>query len=53
LVRLELDRRRGRGDPSRYAVRREELMSALEHVYGALDSEDTTLEPAGSAGVTA
>jgi hypothetical protein len=29
------------------------LMSALEHVYGALDSEDTTLEPAGSAGVTA
>ncbi len=53
LVRLELDRRRGRGDPSRYAVRREELMSALEHVYGALDSDDTTLEPAGSAGVTA
>jgi len=53
LVRLELDRRRGRGDPSRYAVRREELMSALEHVYGALDSDDTTLEPVGSAGVTA
>ena len=53
LVRLELDRRRGRGDPSRYAVRREELIAALEHVYGALDSDDTTLEPAGGAGVTA
>jgi hypothetical protein len=53
LMRLELDRRRGRGDPSRYAVRREELVSALEHVYGALDSDDTTLEPAGGAGVTA
>jgi hypothetical protein len=53
LVRLELDRRRGRGDPSRYAVRREELVSALEHVYGALDSDETTLEPAGGAGVPA
>ncbi len=53
LVRLELDRRRGRGDPSRYAVRREELVSALEHVYGALDADETTLEPAGGVGVTA
>jgi hypothetical protein len=53
LVRLELDRRRGRGDPSRYAGRREELIASLEHVYGALDSDDTTLEPAGGAGVTA
>jgi len=53
LMRLELDRRRGRGDPARYTVRREELVSALEHVYGALDSDDTTLESAGGAGVTA
>ncbi len=34
LVRLELDRRRGRGDQSRHAARREELVAALEHVYG-------------------
>ena len=34
-------------------VRREELVASLEHVYGALDSDDTTLEPAGGAGVTA
>jgi hypothetical protein len=53
LVRLELDRRRGRGDQSRYAARREELIAALEHVYGALDSDDTTPESAGAAGVTA
>lgn len=53
LVRLELDRRRGRGDQSRYAARREEFIAALEHVYGALDSDDPTPEPAGSAGVTA
>ena len=53
LVRLELDRRRGRGDQSRYAARREELVAALEHVYGALDSDDPTPESAGAAGVTA
>lgn len=53
LVRLELDRKRGRGDQARYAGRREELIASLEHVYGALDSDDTTLEPAGGAGVTA
>jgi hypothetical protein len=53
LVRLELDRRRGRGDQSKHAARREELIAALEHVYGALDADDTTLEPAGGAGVTA
>jgi hypothetical protein len=38
LVRLETDRRRGKGDSSRYRARREELVSALEHVYGALDT---------------
>ena len=40
LVRLEHDQRRGRGDQARYAARREELIAALEHVYGALDSDD-------------
>ena len=53
LVRLELDRRRGRGDQSRYAARREELIAALEHVYGALDSDETAPGPAGGAGVAA
>jgi hypothetical protein len=53
LVRLEVDRRRGRGDPARYATRREELVAALEHVYGALDSDETAPEPAGGAGIAA
>jgi hypothetical protein len=35
LVRLEHDQRRGRRD----AGRREELLAALEHVYGALDAD--------------
>jgi len=39
LVRLEADHRAGRGDPRRYASRREELVAALEHVYGALDDD--------------
>jgi hypothetical protein len=53
LVRLETDRRRGRGDLSRYPGRRGELMAALEHVYGALDSDDIAPEPTGGAGVAA
>ena len=53
LIRLETDRKRGRGDSSRYAVRREELIAALEHVYGALDSDDIAPEPTGGAGVAA
>jgi len=53
LIRLESDRRRGRGDQSRYAARREELVSALEHIYGALDSDDTPPQPAGGAGLAA
>jgi hypothetical protein len=44
LVRLELDQRRGRLDQGRYAARREELVGALEHVYGALDSDGTSPE---------
>jgi hypothetical protein len=47
LVKVERDRRSGRGDAERLATRREELMAALEHVYGALD------ESAGGAGATA
>jgi len=39
LVRLEHDRRSGRTDDRRAAARREELVAALEHVYGALDDE--------------
>jgi hypothetical protein len=49
LVRLEADHRSGRGNDARYAARREEIVSALEHVYGALDSDDTTPEPADRA----
>jgi hypothetical protein len=41
LVRLEEDHRNGRGDPSRYAARREDLVAALERVYGALDAGET------------
>jgi hypothetical protein len=53
LLRLETDHRRGRGDQSRYAARRQELVAALEHVYGALDTDDTSPEPAHRTGVAA
>jgi len=53
LLRLELDQRRGRVEPSRYAARREELLMALEHVYGALESDDTSPEPANRTGLAA
>ncbi len=46
LVRLEAEHRQGRGDLSRYAARREQLVAALEQVYGALDSDDVGVEPA-------
>lgn len=52
LVRLENDHRRGKVDGQRYAVRREELLSALEHVYGALESEGSP-DPAPRSGVAA
>jgi hypothetical protein len=41
LVKLETDRRAGRVDDRRYGARREELVTSLEHVYGALDGDDT------------
>jgi hypothetical protein len=53
LVRLENERRSGRGDQTRYAARREELIAALERIYGALDGDDTGPEPADRAGLAA
>ena len=49
LVRLEADHRRGRIEPARYADRREGLVAALEHVYGALESDDASPDPSGLA----
>jgi hypothetical protein len=40
LVKVERDRRSGRGDAGRLEARREELISSLEHIYGALDDSD-------------
>ena len=53
LVRLESEHRAGRGNDARYVTRREELVTALEHIYGALDSEDTSAEPAHRARLVA
>lgn len=52
LVKLETDQGRGRAEPRRYASRREELVRQLEHVYGALDTDDNP-GPADRAGVAA
>jgi hypothetical protein len=50
LVRLENESRTRRAvDPTRYASRREELVTALERIYGALDSDDTGPEPVDRA----
>ena len=46
LVRLENDYRSGRGDRAKYASRREDLVTSLEHVYSALDDPD---DPVGVA----
>jgi len=53
LVRLEHDRRSGRVDDRRYATRREEIVAALEHVYGALESDEPGPDPADRAGLAA
>jgi hypothetical protein len=53
LVRLETDRRHGRGDASKYAARREQLMRALEQVYGALDTDETHPDPADRSSLAA
>jgi hypothetical protein len=46
LVKVERDRRSGRGDADRLAARREELIASLEHIYGALDESDAPGAPA-------
>ena len=53
LVRLEQDHRNGRVDDRRYAGRRGEIVTALEQIYSALDSDDTGPEPADRAGLAA
>jgi hypothetical protein len=53
LVRLEGNHQRGRVDGSAYASRREQLMASLEHIYGALDTDDTGPEPASRTGLAA
>jgi hypothetical protein len=45
LVKVERDRRNGRGDADKLAARREELIASLEHIYGALDDPEA---PAGA-----
>jgi hypothetical protein len=40
LVRLEADHRGGAVDDRRYRSRREELVAALERIYGALDGDE-------------
>ena len=49
LVRLEADHRNGRVDGARYTARREQLVASLEHLYGALDSDDINPGPASRA----
>jgi hypothetical protein len=53
LVKLERDNGSGKIGGARYASRREEIVAALEHIYGALDSDDLGPEPAGRPGLAA
>ncbi|MBI3491454.1 MAG: hypothetical protein HY047_06675 [Acidobacteria bacterium] len=53
LVRLEHDRRNGRVDDRRYTARREDLVTSLERIYGALDDHEIGPDPADRAGVAA
>ena len=48
LVRLEHDHRTGRADARRWATRREELLAALEQVYGGLDGLDPAPQAPGA-----
>ena len=52
-MKIEQDHRRGKLDGPRYTARREELLEALEHVYGALDEDDAGPDPATRAGAAA
>ena len=51
LVRLERDR--GDDHDRHYGASREDIVAALERVYGALDFDDVASEPGNTAGVTA
>jgi hypothetical protein len=59
LVRLEREQRAGgAAGTARYAGRREEILSSLEHIYGALDADDDSAPrpappPGAPAGVPA
>ena len=53
LVRLEHDRRAGRVDDRRYGARREEIVGALEQIYGSLDTQDAGPQPAERGGLAA
>ena len=53
LVRLEQDRRHNRIDDRRHAARREEVVAALEQIYGALDGDDTSPDLAERAALAA
>ncbi len=53
LTRLEHDRRNGRADDRRYAMRRDELVVSLEQIYSALDTHDLAPDPADRAGLAA
>jgi hypothetical protein len=55
LVRLERDKGDDRRDAhdSHYRARREEIVGALEQVYGALDSDSITPGPGNTAGAAA
>jgi hypothetical protein len=44
LVRVERDHSAGRLDARQHTRRRDELLAALEHVYGALDTDEVALE---------
>jgi hypothetical protein len=51
LARLEHERKQGRPDDGRYGSRREELLAALEQVYGALDADGAPADAGSTAGV--
>jgi hypothetical protein len=53
LARLEKDRRSGRVDDRRSGVRREELVTSLEQIYGALDTQEAGLDAADRTGLPA
>ena len=53
LVRLEADAVKNRADPAKTATRREQLLGELEHIYGALDTDDFGPGPADRTGLAA